>query len=247
MLGPASCHLPSSRKSGLLQTSHLDVQVIAGPVHSAWVREKQREMMQQLGFDPDTHASSSIMLPPCTTCVPPVMGQTHDAVWVAQPRANMWSNRPNGWRVVNTSWALGPAVISSPVRRISSRMSWVLLLSWAHPINIFCTMTKTKYRRAAQWVVSNKGQLMKEEILCGCWEKAGTSGRSQWWGGELERGGKRRSNAIVCSEYRLPHGTKSFELLPAPGKPLPAPNHTSCTSSLNKLQFLIKLLIRHLI
>ncbi|KAK4818018.1 hypothetical protein QYF61_004131 [Mycteria americana] len=29
-------HLPSSRRSGLLQMSHLDVRMVAGPIHSAW-------------------------------------------------------------------------------------------------------------------------------------------------------------------------------------------------------------------
>ena len=202
--------------------SHLDVQIIAGPIHSVWVREKQRETMQQLGFDPDTHASSPQVLSPHTTHATPVMAHTHHAVWAAQPRANMWSNKPKGWYMVNTSWALSTAAISSPVRRISSCMPWVLLLSWAHPINRFYTMTQTKYRTAAQWVALNKGQLMKEEIVCGYWGKADTSGHNQWWGGELGRGGKSRSNAIVRSEYRLPRGTKSFELLPAPGKPCPA-------------------------
>lgn len=108
-------------------------------------------------------------------------------------------------------------------------------------------MTKPKYRTAAQGVVLNKGQLTKEEIGFGCWVKADTSGHNQWWGGELGRGGRRRGNAIVWSEYRLLRGTESFDLLPAPGMPLRAQKHPSCTGSLNKLRLLIKLLIRHLI
>ena len=191
---------------------HLDVQIIAGPIHSAWAWDKERNDAAA-GFWPDMHASSSEVLPPHTTPATPVMGQNHYAVWVAQPRDSMGSNKPKGWCVANTSWAFSTTAISSPVRRISSWVSWILLVSWAHPINSFCTMTKRKYRRAAQWVAFNKGQLTKEETVCGYWGKADTSGHNQWWGGELGRGRRRRSNAIVWPEYRFPHGTKSFELL----------------------------------
>lgn len=172
-----------------------------------------------------------------------MVGQSHYPVWVAQLKANLWSNKPKGGCTANASWTVCTIEISSPVKGISSSTSWVLLLSWAHPLKRFCTITKAKCWAAAKWLALNKGQLENKEYFVGIeerWTHLDTAS------GELGRGGKRSSNAILWSEHSLPHGTESFEL--PPGKFLLTQKHANCTRGFNKLQLLIKLLmVRHLI
>lgn len=178
---------PAPDVPSLQMSQHPDVQVIAGPIHRAWAREEQREMIQQLFFHPDAQASSSHLLPPHTTDTTPVMGQAHRVVQVAQPRAKMWNSWSKGRCVLKTSWALSPTAISSSAGRISHAYP-VLLLSWAHPINKFCPTATEKYRTAGQWVVLMRGTLWKKKKCVGIegrWTHLDTAGDGvESWEGE---------------------------------------------------------------